>query len=313
MGSPYLMKDLLIKNNITFEQGVSRGYWVMQNTARILLDMEVGDSFARLTDLQDIFSVGAGTVQTAIKSLEDIDAISLKRSGHLGTQIAALDYAKLASIGGRSSLIGLFPSSSADEPREVSEKIQTMVQQSGFSLKVQNIPGAKKRIQPLLDDEADFAMVSIATIHYMKLSQEEFGWFDLGSYSFYKEGSLNIISRTNFSPENGSFRLGLDRESIDHELLGQTEFATYPNVKIVECHYIDSPKLILENQIDCSVWHNIDMIIPLSSVGIVERPFKNPQACEKLANVARGALVYKKSNRFAARIIQDCFKTKPKN
>ena len=77
--------------------------------ARGFLAMEVGSRIPTIAQLAEKYTSARGTVQNAIKFLQDYNAVKLEPRGHLGTFIISIDYSKLMEIADIKTLLGVMP------------------------------------------------------------------------------------------------------------------------------------------------------------------------------------------------------------
>ena len=81
----------------------------IEKLALDLLSKNVGDRIQPISQYQEDFAVSRGTIQNAIRYLEEAGAVNLTHHGHQGTYIAGLDYGKLQENCLRKGLMGIMP------------------------------------------------------------------------------------------------------------------------------------------------------------------------------------------------------------
>lgn len=77
--------------------------------ARELLAHNEGDRIKTIGEYAGYFDTGRGTVQSALRFLQDSGAISLESKGHLGTYILMLNYKNLWEISDPGVIMGVMP------------------------------------------------------------------------------------------------------------------------------------------------------------------------------------------------------------
>src|SRR4051812_8415855 len=77
--------------------------------AKELIHVLEGERIPRISDFTEKLSLGRGTVQGALKVLEDLHAISLESRGHLGTFLIKRDLNLLYEIAGIGPIVGVMP------------------------------------------------------------------------------------------------------------------------------------------------------------------------------------------------------------
>lgn len=285
--------------------GGNRNVAVTQALSSRLLNASVGDRFDKLADLQDEFGVGAGTIQTAIKNIEKMDGVRFRRSGHQGTHIEDLNFKQLWIISGRAPLIGAFPSFSAKEMQVARVMLRKRFSKYGIPISTTQQSGAGMRIQSVLDNKVDFAVLSNGVIELTPSDLKErlsVFYFQPGSY--YQPDSVVNLYRAGFDPysDNSKCRTGIDPNSSDHYQLSMAEFDDLDQTDSVECNYLDIPKLILENKIDRAVWHLIDTLIPLDLIGIQYAPLRLAASKALLMKFSQMVLVTRTDDQFIGRL-----------
>ncbi len=290
-------KDVALQGN--------RSLAVMQALAGRLMNAEIGDRFERMSDLQTEFGVGAGTIQSAIKGIEMLGGAALRRSGHQGSFIEALNLRQLWAMANRSPLVGAFPSFSAPEMRAARSLLRSRFAGSGIPMNSYEQSGAGMRIQAVVDKTADFTVISngvVSRISDEKMAGLETFGFDDGSY--YRDGSVVVLCRAGSDPyaTASACRTGIDPESSDHYHMSLAEFGDLSTSESTGCHYLDIPKLIITGEIDRAVWHQIDSLVPLELVGLVTAPLRKPETQHLLRSCSRMVLVARAEDRFISTI-----------
>lgn len=280
---------------------VNRSFAVAQALATRLLRTKVGDKFEKLSELQREFSVGAGTIQAAIKNIEMMDGVKIRRSGHQGSYIEALNPKQLWSLSGRPPLIGVFPSFAAQEMREARVLFREKMSRFGIPFFTSEQPGAMGRLESVITQQADFAILSNGVTENIPEETKNnlcFFRFDAGTY--YSPVSIVILYREGSDPYSSAetCRTGFDPSSNDHFSLSMAEFGDLSPPTAIECDYLDIPKLIFTGEIDRAVWRKIDTLIPLELIKIQSAPLRSPEANKLFLKYSQMVLVTRKEDSF---------------
>ena len=75
------------------------------NIAKAFLEINVGERMDSIPKYSEKFELSVGTIQKAIKFLEDEKMVTLERKGHLGTTVKSIKYEKLLNYAGISTLL----------------------------------------------------------------------------------------------------------------------------------------------------------------------------------------------------------------
>ena len=77
--------------------------------ANLLLAFQEGDRIPTVTELNDQIQLARGTVQNAIKLLQQCGAVELESHGKSGTILKKRDVKKLLEIAGITNILGVMP------------------------------------------------------------------------------------------------------------------------------------------------------------------------------------------------------------
>ncbi|HHY35705.1 MAG TPA: GntR family transcriptional regulator [Firmicutes bacterium] len=91
----------VVRQSLLSKRGI-----VATHLAKELLKSRVGDRIPRIADYAIQFHVGHGTVQAALKTLEEIGAVRLEPRGQKGTHIEAIECPRLWQVAGREVVFG---------------------------------------------------------------------------------------------------------------------------------------------------------------------------------------------------------------
>lgn len=226
---------------------------VLNAIANDILGLQPGDRIETIDSYAKRFDVARGTVQNAIKSLENASAIELTARGHMGTFLAAVNYEKLLSMCGRVSMFGVMPLPYSSRYEGFATGLRMALEKSTLNVGMAFMAGANRRLDALLEGRYEFAVVSASTARFY----EEHGYpvktvFNFKNYT-YINGHF-LITRSDFDRNAGKrIKVGVDRTSHDQmswirKLFKDEEIEFVP---LQYSHIIDH---IRNRVIDATVW-----------------------------------------------------------
>ena len=230
------------------------------NLAKYFLAFDIGDKVDTIVYYAKTFELSVGTVQKALKKLEEFGALNLKRKGHMGTYIETIDYAILIKIAGIESLVCVMPLPYSKRYEGLASGLKQEFK-SFVPLYFAHMRGANTRIAYLKKGIYDFAIVSkLAAKEYLKKNKEltialE---FPKGSYV----GGHGLIYR-----DKKVKTIGVDKSSLDQYFLTQSNFQNNENYNIVDVNYSETIEHIKSGQIDGAIW-NIDILDKIKEAGL---------------------------------------------
>ncbi len=233
---------------------------IIMALARKLLGKQPGDRMENIIDIAAGMSVGRGTVQTAIRTLEEGGAIALDVRGHLGTFITAIDYTVLMSVSGMTHLVGVMPLPYSKRYEGLATGIYNVLnEKSGVPVNLAYMPGSERRINSLLEERYDFAVLSRAAAdHHVSENDQIEILFSLNEHTYVSDHGF--ICRENYEPGDTVMRIGVDHSSFD--ILSMTSFFFQNRkIKIVPMKYSSVINNIKAKKIDGAIWSLEEQII----------------------------------------------------
>ena len=260
--------------------------------ARDLLIRAPGDRIPAVAQYQRRFSIGSGTVQARLRTLEAIGAITLEARGRRGTFLKQRDVAELWSHGRLAPARGVLPLPEAFEPVSLAAVMRREFQALGVPLELLYLHGSARRVDLLRAGEADFAILSEpAAQHAIRRDTDHWVVTPLGEDTYNTDGSMVVLVRPHLGADDRLTRIGIDPDSFDQGMLTRAEFpeeeghvyAPYPHSRF--------PALVAEGAIDAAIWHRTTLAIPLSLVGVDVRPLHRLEAISARAALGRAVVV----------------------
>ena len=252
--------------------------------SKIFLNCKPGDKIERYQDYAARFQVGVGTVQAALKYLQDVEAINLSSKGHLGTFIADINYPQLCALAGQDVIVGGMPLPYSRRYEGLATGLNKAFSDANLGINLLFCRGSMNRIKTLVQGRYDFILLS----KYACDSAIARGWkiksiFELGIETYVGRHELFLRDSSKSFIEDG-MKIGIDPDSIDQINLCK-EITKDMKVEFVEISYMNFRTAMQENQIDATIWNTDDFaidglpfkIIPLEK-NIITRNFDNTVA-----------------------------------
>lgn len=227
--------------------------------ARELITMTVGDRISTIAEYSAKYETARGTVQAALKLLEESKAVQVEPRGHLGTFISSINYEILWEFTNFSTIMGAMPLPYSKLYEGLATGLYKEADNRNFPFSLAYMRGAENRISALLKGRYDFAVVSkLAAHHSIKEGMDIDIALEFGKYSYVNEHVI-VFSNTSSRTIEDGMKLGVDRSSIDHYLL-TLEQCRGRQVEIIDLPYNQVVQKLIAGEIDAAVW-NIDEIV----------------------------------------------------
>ena len=261
--------------------------------AREFINYNEGDRIRTIGEYASSFSTGRGTVQSAMKFLDEEKAVKLESRGHLGTFIRSIDYKKLWRISDFGVIMGVMPLPYSKRYEGLATGLYKAFEKADIPFSLAFMRGAEQRIQALGMGRYDFTITSkLAAIHEkMRFPYiEELHVFGPGSYV----GNHIILFKDDHVKEiEDGMRVGIDTTSPDQFLLTRHE-CEGKNVEYVETSYGQIVEKLRTNEIDAAVWSEDE--IKEKDLDFDMQPLKNPRTIEANKCDTMAAMVIDKGN-----------------
>ena len=210
-----------------------------------LLKYSVGERIPTVSEFVDSLSLARGTVQNAIKTLVDHEAVRIESKGHLGSYLMKKNMRVLLKFAGVRMLLGTMP-------LPYSRRYEGLA--SGL---IASMRGSVNRISMVLQKRYDFAVVSrYAAHHFLEKYPDKIEivvGFGAGSYL---SNHVIMFHNPNIKEIQDGMKIGIDSASIDQKEL--TKFVCQgKNVEFIEIEYSRIIERVISGDIDATVM-NID-------------------------------------------------------
>jgi hypothetical protein len=251
-----------------------------QRIASDLLGRSVGERLPTALRYQELLEVGSGTVQKALRDLENVGAVQTQARGHQGTYILELCMDKLWAIAGLEPVTGVMPLPNSAEWAGLATGLRSEFEKSGIPLQALYVHGSYNRAALVAEGKADFAVLSREAASHAAAQKGEWSTLDFGPCTYYSDDSLVVLLRPGMMDMDGSARadegqkareirvVGIDPDSYDHHQLTLAEFPEGTGLEYVHCAYPHIPAAVARSEIDAAVWNRTMLAIPLELTGV---------------------------------------------
>ena len=223
-----------------------------------LLKYSVGERIPTVSEFVDSLSLARGTVQNAIKTLVDHEAVRIESKGHLGSYLVKKNMRVLLKFAGVRMLLGTMPLPYSRRYEGLaSGLIASMENNYDLPINLAYMRGSVHRISMVLQKRYDFAVVSRYAANYFIEKYpdkiEIVVGFGAGSYL---SNHVIMFHNPNIREIQDGMKVGIDSASIDQKEL--TQFVCQgKNVEFIEIEYSRIIERVISGDIDATVM-NID-------------------------------------------------------
>ncbi|MEK4298143.1 GntR family transcriptional regulator YhfZ [Oceanobacillus sp. FSL W8-0428] len=239
-----------------WERLYSKNGLAAKKIAELLNKIDVGAKVPRVSDYSERLNIGRGTVQQAMKLLEEMKAIQTEARGHLGTFLVWKDDNVLLEIAGIATLIGSMPLPYSRKYEGLASGIVEAFESAGKRVNLIYMRGATNRIESLRTKRCDYAVVSKMTA---KLTLSDYPNLKIlrsfGENTYVSAHKVFLADKEKNEIEDG-MRVGVDQESLDQFQLTHLEFAE-KDVEFVDVNYMQLFDKLSSKEIDATIW-NVD-------------------------------------------------------
>jgi hypothetical protein len=263
---------------------------VREQMAKYLLTFKEGQRIPPINFMKEMFESGTGTIQRAIKDLEESEAAIFESKQKQGTILKHKNISLLWKIANLDNLMILMPLPNSWEFQGLASGLRSELERIGVPFTILYTHGSQNRIDTLKSGRVDFVVLSnVAAEKAGEINPElkQLVTFEAGTY--YAKDSVVIITRSNLDPFAEKNRIGMDPESYDHRNLTNKEFPHHK--QFVNVSYAYLPQAILNGQIDCAIWHKTALGLSLQQQGLEVHPLKSENALKLADKISKASIV----------------------
>ncbi|MBO8195507.1 GntR family transcriptional regulator [Streptomyces oryzae] len=249
------------------ERFLTRNGLAARQLALLLLEYEPETRLPRVRDFAEELGCGNGTVQAALRLLEEAGAIETAARGHLGTFLVRSDRAILWRLSGLGTLLAAMPLPYSRRYEGLATGLRAAFDDAGTPFAITFMRGAGSRATALLEGKADLVVLSrFAADRLIEEYPEDLSLVvDLGPTTYV--GAHGVLLREGGSLDEPGLRVAVDHASEDQRMLAERAFAERDDIEWVECSYMQLPDLLAQNEADATVW-NLDEVQGRIDAGI---------------------------------------------
>ncbi|GAU75491.1 GntR family transcriptional regulator YhfZ [Fusibacter sp. 3D3] len=250
-----------------------------------LFSYEVGDRIRTITEYVDLLESSRGTVQSAMKFLQDDGCISLESRGHLGTFLVKTNHKKLWEYSDFGVIIGAMPLPYSKRYEGLATGLYKVFENKEIPFSLSFMRGAEKRIQALNFGKYSFAIISKLAAEIHQNENPNLSIVHEFKSESYVGKHVVIFRDPKHKRITNGMRVGFDSVSLDQSKLTEVECKSL-KVTYVATPYNQIIQKLEMNEIDAAIWNGDEIFEKKLEVYI--QPLKNPVAIEmdKKGNVA---------------------------
>jgi len=255
--------------------------------ARALLGVPIGKQLPTTKDLSVEARAGNGTIQAALKSLEDAGLVVTTAHGRQGRRVVSSDILSLWGASGRGPLTGVMPLPESREFAGIATALSVAASRANLPLQLLFRQGGNTRSEYLDSELVDF---SVSSEGAARESHGARNTLPLGPYTYYAKDSVVVITAKGHKP-HPTDRVAIDRNSADHTMLTTAEF---PHAGLVDVPYLFIAEAVATGGVDAAIWHRTTSSPLMTAVGLSIHELSNPDA--RSDGYSEGAIVWRSND-----------------
>jgi len=270
--------------------------------ARRLIGASAEERIPGVAEWAKDYRVGYGTVQEAMRLLEETGAVRFRRRGAQGTVVEAVRDDVLWYVANVGHLVGSLPLPYSRRYEGLATGLYMLLSEAGIPTSLSYIRGGARRLEALLRGGANFAVTSLFTteVFLAKHPGALNVVMDLGPRTYVTEHRLILADTAKRGLEPG-MRVGIDRDSPDQAVITEMELEDFEgDVRLLPMTYTHILRELEAGRLDAAVWNAEDVngdrfnVVPLSS----------PKARELSGANTMAAISVRADDEFSARIVR---------
>lgn len=239
------------------ERFLTRNGLAARQLALLLLGYEPETRLPRVRDFAEELGCGNGTVQAALRLLEESGAIETAARGHLGTFLVSSDRSVLWRLSGLGTLLAAMPLPYSRRYEGLATGLRAAFDDAGTPFAITFMRGAGSRATALLEGKTDLVVLSrYAADRLIEEHPDDLALVvDLGPATYV--GAHGVLLREGGSLDVPHLRVAVDHASEDQRMLAELTFGGRHDVEWVECSYMQLHDVLVHDEADATVW-NLD-------------------------------------------------------
>ena len=238
---------------------VTKNAHTVRELAKYFITVEENSRIVTVSEFESMIDTARGTIQNSLKVLSEANAITLVSRGHLGTFLIHKNLSLLLNFAGITFLVGVMPLPYSKLYEGLSTGlVQTMENQLNIPVNMAHMRGARQRIEMLLNERYDFAVVSkYAALKYQEQNHNVDIIVEFDKHSYLQNHVVMFADKNNSKIEDG-MRVGIDYDSIDQSSL-TLEATLGKTVELVPISYNQFTDKLQANEIDVAIWNGDEL------------------------------------------------------
>ena len=244
-----MINDILLSKNGLATKAIAKEF----------IKINLGDKVPTVSEFCELFSFPRGTVQKAIKTLQECEAIRLESKGHLGSYLIRKNMKILLEVSDIDSIVGSMPLPYSKRYEGLASGLIVALENAyNIPISMAYMRGAEARISMVVCQRYDFAVVSaLAADHFMRKYGEIDIILSLGKYS-YVSNHVIMFHDKNAKEIVDGMKVGIDQQSLDQKTMTM-KICKGIKVSYVQLEYTQIIAKILNGEIDAAVM-NVDEV-----------------------------------------------------
>lgn len=256
-----------------------------------LMAVTPGGQIPRTVDLAEAASVGFGTVQAALRSLEADGAVELSTHGHRGTRLLKSDLRQLWLATGRAPLIGVVPLPQTREFLGLATALSVLAEHAQLDAPLMFRHGSAARLALLQEQRVDYTVTSVQAA---KQRGSSVLFRPLSPHTYYSVDAPVIVARHDRGGQPIA-RVAIDRRSADHTAFTLAEF---PEAELVVVPYLGLAEMIASGEVDAAVMWRQNLLSPVAGDDRLSwSELTRLSALESEPEMTRAALVWRREDK----------------
>lgn len=234
---------------------VTKNAYAIEFISRYFISKEEGSKILTISQFEELIPVARGTIQNSIKLLTESKAVTIQSRGKLGSFLIEKDSKILLQYAGINFLVGVMPLPYSKIYEGLSTGLlYTMENKLNIPVNMAYMRGAERRIEMILNQRYDFAIVSkFAATRYL-MEKEDITVIQEFEHGSFLSGHVLMFSDPKYTKIEDGMKIGIDRASIDQSYLTQ-EVCHGKDVEFVEVSYTQLTEKLALKEIDATVWN----------------------------------------------------------
>lgn len=227
--------------------------------ANLLIELEQGARLPNISDLCVSLGVGAGTVQAALKMLEDSGEITLQPRGHQGTVITGMNRVGLWKLAKNTWISGSMPLPYTNRFEGLATALYKQFDNATVPFNLSYVRGGRVRLKRLADGNVNFSICSKMTANLAK--QDYPGLevlYDFGVHTYIGKSGL-VFADENDSRIRDGMKIAVDKYSYDHPHIVEVICKNY-DVEFVPVKYSEIFNKVESGEVNATVWNWDELI-----------------------------------------------------